>query len=101
MSAIQEESMPFTQRLVRALVSSRGLLVIGLGLFMISSLVFTEWAAEVYPFLDALQDDLVFTPTFYVFLALFFSSLAAIAASFIRTLILVARLAVRRSHAMA
>ena len=93
--------MTFTQRLVRALVSSRGLLVIGLGLFMISSLVFTEWVTEVYPFIEAQQDDLLFTPSLYVFLTLFFSSLAAIAASFIRTLILVVRLLGRRTPATA
>ena len=93
--------MPFTQRLVRALVSSRGLLVIGLGLFMISTLVCMEWASEVYPFLEAPQDDLLITPSLYIFLALFFSSLAAIAASFIRTLILVVRLLARRTPATA
>jgi hypothetical protein len=68
---------------------------------MISSLVFTEWVGEMYPLLDTQPDELLFTPSLYAFLALFFSSLAAIAASFIRTLILVVRLVARRPQAMA
>jgi hypothetical protein len=63
--------------------------------------VFTMWAGEVYPYLLAEQEDMLFTPTLYLYLVLFFASMAAFTASFVRTVIFVARLMTRRTPAVA